>query len=80
MSGMEVCPQYIPEFLGCLVTIIIPSEGHKNCFKDECLIEPQPTFLILPNFSPDENAMLSEVRKLHNFESHSFLMISFINI
>ena len=48
------------------------SEGHKNYFKDWCLMNSQPAFLFL--------TILSKACKPDNFESHNSLKLSFTNI
>ena len=54
------------------------SEGHRNYFKDCCLVNSQPTLL----FSTYLNSMviLSKTSKADNFESQNSLKLSFTNI
>ena len=55
------------------------SEGHKNYFKDWCLMSSQPTFLFLTNLNLIM-VILSKACKSDNFESHNSLKLSFANI
>ena len=55
------------------------SDGHKNFFKDWCLMNSQPTFLFLTYLNLIM-AILSKACKPDNFESHNSLKLSFTNI
>ena len=55
------------------------SEGHKNYFKDWCVMNSQPTFLFLTYLNLIM-AILSKACKPDNFESHDSLKLSFTNI
>ena len=56
------------------------SEGHKNYFKDWCFMNSQRTFPLLTYLNFWIMAILSKACKLHNFESHNSLKLSFTNI
>ena len=56
------------------------SEGHKNYFKDWCLMNSQPTFLFLTYLTQWILAVLPKAWKPDNFESHDPLKLSFTNI
>ena len=56
------------------------SEGHKNYFKDECLMNSQPTFLLLTYFNSMNYGHISKGCKPDNFESYNSLNLSFTNI
>ena len=53
------------------------SEGHKNYFKDWCLIKSQPTFLFLTFFN---TVNYGQGCKLDDFELHNSLKLSFTYI
>ena len=55
------------------------TECLRNYFKDWCLMNSQPTFLIFNSFLT-QLAILSEVSEPDNFESHDSLKLSFVNI
>ena len=72
-------------FLGSLGVIFneqwILSEGHKNYFKEWCLMKSQPTFLLLTYFLTQSiMTILSKGCKPDNFEPHNSLKLSFTNI
>ena len=56
------------------------SEGHKNYFKNWCVMNSQPTFLFLTNLNLWIMAILSKSCKPDNFELHNPLNLSFTNI
>ena len=56
------------------------SEGHKNYFRNWCLMNLQPAFLLFSQFKVWSMAILSKACKPDNFESHKSLRLSFMNI
>ena len=60
----------------------ILSEGHKNYFKDWCLMNSQPTFLFLNYLNKPHGLRpyFQKACKPNNFESHNSLKLSFTNI
>ena len=86
---MEVRPHsYFPVvwiFLRSLGVIChdrwVLSEGHKNYFKDWCLINSQPIFLFFsPNLNLINYGYIIKVCKPDNFELHNSLKLRFTNI
>ena len=83
---MEVCPYsyfwWCGYFRGpsviCHDTWVL-SEGHKNYLKDWCLMNSQPTFLVLTSFELNKMAILSKGCKPDNFESHNSLNLCLTN-
>ena len=58
----------------------VPSEGHKNYFKDWCLMNSQPTFVFNLLLAQWIITILSKGCKLDNFEPQNSLKLSFTNI
>ena len=54
-------------------------EDRKNYFKDQYLLNSQPTFLIFTSILTQWNTILSKVRKPDNFETHNSLKLNFTN-
>ena len=56
------------------------SEGHKNYFKDWCLMNSQPTFLFLTYLNLMNYGHIVKACKPDNFKLHYSLKLRFMNI
>ena len=67
-------------FVICYIRWVL-SEGHKNYFKDWCLMNSQRTFLFLTDLNFKRiMVILSKACKPDDFESHNSLKVRFTNI